>query len=218
MKNQNTIFGNVLYLNLKKKWFDMIAKGEKTEEYREIKEYWLKRLFLYDGSVPFDKPMLDEIITELKKKPYSFDDLYYWADWKPKPFNFICFKNGYSKNAPEIWCGYETIEIKPAKPEWSENAKGNYFVLRLGEILAAPVCLTNKELANCIYYEEGHIYYCFQCVEKRMEEINTNKEFSEDIDFEGGDKCGYFQDYANEDYEVECCKCGKPLFSTGVDS
>lgn len=33
-----------LHLTLKKKWFDMIASGEKTEEYREIKEYWNRRL------------------------------------------------------------------------------------------------------------------------------------------------------------------------------
>lgn len=33
-----------LILTIKKKWFDMIASGEKTEEYREIKKYWTKRL------------------------------------------------------------------------------------------------------------------------------------------------------------------------------
>jgi len=33
----------VLHLTLKKKWFDMIASGEKKEEYREIKPYWDKR-------------------------------------------------------------------------------------------------------------------------------------------------------------------------------
>ena len=34
----------VLHLTLKKKWFDMIASGEKREEYREIKLYWNRRL------------------------------------------------------------------------------------------------------------------------------------------------------------------------------
>lgn len=34
----------VLHLTLKKKWFDMIASGEKREEYREMKPYWHKRL------------------------------------------------------------------------------------------------------------------------------------------------------------------------------
>lgn len=34
----------ILYLTLKKQWFDMINQGIKTEEYREIKPYWTKRL------------------------------------------------------------------------------------------------------------------------------------------------------------------------------
>jgi len=78
--------------------------------------------------------------------------------------------------------------------------------------------IIDKELANWIYYEDGDIYYCFDCVQKRIDEINANKEFSDDINYEGGDKCGYYQDYANEEGNVECCKCGKPLLSTGVDA
>lgn len=35
----------ILHLTLKKQWFDMIASGEKKEEYREIKPYWETRLF-----------------------------------------------------------------------------------------------------------------------------------------------------------------------------
>jgi len=34
----------ILHLTLKKKWFDMILSGKKTEEYREVKPYWIKRL------------------------------------------------------------------------------------------------------------------------------------------------------------------------------
>ena len=33
----------MLILPIKKKWFDMIASGEKKEEYREIKTYWTSR-------------------------------------------------------------------------------------------------------------------------------------------------------------------------------
>jgi len=33
-----------LHLVLKKKWFDMILSGAKTEEYREIKPFWTKRI------------------------------------------------------------------------------------------------------------------------------------------------------------------------------
>ena len=34
----------ILYLPLKKKWYEMIESGEKLEEYRENKPYWQKRL------------------------------------------------------------------------------------------------------------------------------------------------------------------------------
>jgi hypothetical protein len=34
----------ILHLTLLKKWFDLIAIGEKIEEYRDIKPYWTKRL------------------------------------------------------------------------------------------------------------------------------------------------------------------------------
>ncbi|MCP3683561.1 MAG: hypothetical protein GY861_12810 [bacterium] len=35
---------NILHLNLKRKWFDLIASGEKHIEYRELKDYWTERL------------------------------------------------------------------------------------------------------------------------------------------------------------------------------
>lgn len=39
----------ILHLTLKKKWFDMIASGEKKEEYREMKSYWITRLWDIDA-------------------------------------------------------------------------------------------------------------------------------------------------------------------------
>jgi hypothetical protein len=37
----------MLIFNLKKEWFDKIKSGEKTHEYRIVKDYWFRRLFLY---------------------------------------------------------------------------------------------------------------------------------------------------------------------------
>jgi len=34
----------ILHLTLKRQWFDMIARGIKREEYRDLKPYWDKRL------------------------------------------------------------------------------------------------------------------------------------------------------------------------------
>lgn len=52
-----------------------------------------------------------------------------------------------------------------------------------------------------------------------MDEINKNREFADDIDYEGGDTCGYWQDYADTEvsHEAECCQCHKPLFTLGFD-
>lgn len=40
----NSTDGLTLFLSLKARWYEMIESGVKLEEYREIKEYWLKRL------------------------------------------------------------------------------------------------------------------------------------------------------------------------------
>ena len=37
----------ILELPLKKEWYNMIESGEKREEYREIKQYWQKRLAFF---------------------------------------------------------------------------------------------------------------------------------------------------------------------------
>lgn len=34
----------MLTFNLKKEWFEKIKSGEKTHEYREIKDYWVSRI------------------------------------------------------------------------------------------------------------------------------------------------------------------------------
>ena len=78
------------------------------------------------------------------------------------------------------------------------------------------------ELANWIYWEENNNYYCSECLDKRLDEVNKNREFSGNIDYENGETCGYYQDYAysgdDENPEQEhCCKCFNPLFTIGVD-
>lgn len=46
----------ILHLTLTKHWFDQIALGIKKIEFREIKDYWTKRLFDADGyPIEFDE-------------------------------------------------------------------------------------------------------------------------------------------------------------------
>ena len=104
---------NVLSLTLKKKWFDMIASGEKKEEYREIKDHWTSRLlhFKFDGT------------------PYVYPHMIKWYDE-------VEFINGYKPNAPRIRVEFKGVKIGKAVPEWSDNWQGDVFVIKLGEILS----------------------------------------------------------------------------------
>lgn len=96
----------ILHLTLKKKWFDMIASGEKKEEYRKIKPYWASRLCS------------------------GFPCLY-----SEKDFDVVVFKNGYSKHAPIVKVEWLGMEIGKAKPYWSDNWQGEVFIIKLGKIL-----------------------------------------------------------------------------------
>lgn len=124
----------VLNLTLKKKWFDMILSGEKTEEYREIKGYWYNRL---NTNKDFKMCMSCDLTisrcpncglygfkTDLSKLPIAF-----------KHFDAIKFTNGYGKDKPNFTIECRDIEIREGKKEWGAEAGVKYFVIKLGKIL-----------------------------------------------------------------------------------
>lgn len=43
---QKQVEQRVLHLVLKYHWYDEIASGRKTREYREAKEFWIKRIWM----------------------------------------------------------------------------------------------------------------------------------------------------------------------------
>lgn len=113
----------VLHLTLKKKWFDLIASGEKKEEYREIKPYWVSRL-------------VDELHAEEKEGDFTF----YWKGFlfsmaSPQHYDVVEFKNGYGKNAPTMTI--ECLDIKDGFPKsnWSDDYSP-CFIIKLGKILS----------------------------------------------------------------------------------
>lgn len=81
----------VLKLVVKKKWFDMIVSGKKTEEYREIKPYWIDKLVNQDADSGFIG-----YANEEKKQPKIFGEIEYI------PFTHVLFFHGYSKNRKSI--------------------------------------------------------------------------------------------------------------------
>lgn len=77
-----------LTLFLKKKWFDMIASGEKTEEYREIKPYWEKRLLDYDAiKRDYEMLMFRRFMVGKGVNPLEY----------PRGFTHVRFHRGYTK-------------------------------------------------------------------------------------------------------------------------
>ena len=122
----NPMLPAVLRLTLTKKWFDMIASGEKKEEYREIKKHWINRF----------------VIKEYRKYSTQIDKKDLMAEYRNEPlFNAICndfrfveFKNGYGDKVPTMMVYCKGIEIGKAKPEWSDNWQGDVFVIKLGNV------------------------------------------------------------------------------------
>lgn len=108
----------VLHLTLKKKWFDMIASGDKTEEYRDFNDYWIKRLCDYHpgkvGGFCFDLH---------KNGCHTF-----------KEFNYVLFANGgHFGNVPKQTLECNGIELRCGNSKWGAEPGKKYFVIKLGE-------------------------------------------------------------------------------------
>ena len=126
---------STLHLTLKKKFFDMIASGEKTEEYRSIKDYWVKRLvYGYEKGPSMPTPMSN--LAEHWSKIYDHSTGMTVFDALVKNFDTITFRNGYAKNAPTMVVECSGITIGPARPEWSDNWQGDAFIIKLGKIIS----------------------------------------------------------------------------------
>lgn len=123
----------ILHLTVKKKWFDMIASGEKTEEYREIKSYWVNRLIAPKNFTEDWYP--DEMATEFKRFPDSVEGAMKVFDVKWKKFDSVKFVNGYGKNAPSVVLEFKGVSVGKATPDWSDNWQGDVFIIKLGEII-----------------------------------------------------------------------------------
>ena len=104
-----------LHLNLKRKWFDMILSSEKTEEYREIKDYYILRLFVN----------YREYFELQKNGNITHTPLH----------QTITFSNGYHKSRDQFEIELKSIEIGTGYPHLGAIYRKKYFILKLGKIL-----------------------------------------------------------------------------------
>lgn len=86
---------NTLYLPIMQVWFDAILSGEKTEEYREVKDTTAGRFLLPDKRTRYK---LNPLVTT-PAGVYSIDD-YNSGNFpfEPKNFKYIYLAVGYHKN------------------------------------------------------------------------------------------------------------------------
>ncbi len=113
----------MLILPIKKKWFDMILFGEKQEEYREIKPYYITRFSRAFGFINCATFAADteKFINQLR-------------DIGVGGSIFICFRNGYNKNSPSFVAKC-SLSIGTGNEEWGAERGKEYFVLTVKEIL-----------------------------------------------------------------------------------
>lgn len=107
----------------------MIESGVKTEEYREVKEHWVKRLthFTYE-----EYETLEELTSQLQFAeenewtPYEVLG-YYGA--QSRRFDAIKFSYGYTKRTMTFEC--KGITIGKGKAEWGAP-DNDVFIIKLG--------------------------------------------------------------------------------------
>ena len=120
-----------LYLPLTKHWFEMTKSGEKTEDYREITEYWLKRLFN-----DCDKEYIPDILHKFKQG-WDIESIGEYYLHYPKIFNNNIMTLGYPKitdTSRILKIKHEGIEVRTGKREWGADPDKFYFVIKHGFI------------------------------------------------------------------------------------
>lgn len=116
---------NILYLTLKTEWYNLIESGIKTEEYREIKPYWIKRLCTKETLSNLN---LDSFYNDKN----ALSTLFSMNIIQFKNFNKVKFTYGYTKKSMT----FEVINITIGKgfTEWGAM-DDLLFIIKLGNRL-----------------------------------------------------------------------------------
>ena len=119
-----------LQLSLKKKWFDMTKAGVKTEDYREINDYWVRRLIngLLDDEI-------ESFIIDITKVKLSFEHMRQEYLCSLKEFTQNTMTLGYPKSGDKeriLKLEHKGIEIRTGNPAWGAEPDKLYFVILHG--------------------------------------------------------------------------------------
>lgn len=125
-----------LRLPLTRKWFDLTKSGMKTEDYREINEYWFKRLICLDYNELVTEHDIAEIVERLSREDNAMIREIYQTKFKKFDFNTMTL--GYPKSTDKertLILEHKGIEIRTGNPEWGAEPGKMYFVIKHGKIL-----------------------------------------------------------------------------------
>lgn len=111
----------MLTLPIKKKWYDMILSGEKTEEYRSVSPYYTMRFRKF---VTLNPNYPDEYIQGVLEAAAADGGLPYYGG--------VILKNGYKICAPAMLIKGK-IMIRTGRPEWGAAEGVKYYVLTIEE-------------------------------------------------------------------------------------
>lgn len=117
-----------LHLPLKAKWYEMIDSGVKTEEYREIKPYWINRLIqTEDGRII--KKGAACVLEANRSFIYSgiYEGRLTYAD-----YTHVKFSYGYTKRTMTF--EIDSIAVGNGNPSWGAPTE-IVFIIKLGKRL-----------------------------------------------------------------------------------
>ena len=99
----------MLTLPIKRKWFDMILAGEKTEEYRANTAYWRKRLLRAS--------VIQRLNPEMGQNGLR-----------------LLLRNGYRKDAPSAVIELSGVTLGKGRTEWGAEPGVNYLRLHIRKV------------------------------------------------------------------------------------
>lgn len=121
----------VLDLSLKHCWYDMIASGEKTEEYRDIRPYYANRL-LYGCSLGV-KQYWEEVFANAQTKEWFKPEMWL-RDYGSRFYDAVRFHRGQGSPVTML-VECLGITVGKGKPEWGAPEDKEVFIIKLGKRL-----------------------------------------------------------------------------------
>ena len=110
----------ILNLPLKAKWYKMIESGIKTEEYREIKPYWIKRFCFASKTY--------ECCEKTEECGSCFSHSDYFGCYVCYPYSHVRFRYGYTKRT--MLREIESITFGFGNPEWGAPKDKQVFIIK----------------------------------------------------------------------------------------